>query len=89
MKKDILYILTLTFFLVLSLIGTIWAESNGVWIESKDIRGGTFGSDEQGSTSDFTFINPVDFNSEVEMDTAKVKTIKSNSANGNVVVELG
>jgi hypothetical protein len=41
--------------------GFIWADSNGVWTFAKDIRGGTFGSDEQADTNNFTFINPVYF----------------------------
>lgn len=89
MKRDILYIGLFLTALIISLSGAIWAESNGVWLKAEDLRGGTFGGDEQGVTSNYEFINPVDFNEEVEMDTAKVKTIESNSGNGNVVIQLG
>jgi len=51
-----LMILTLFFFGSL-----VWADSNGIWHDAKDVRGGTFGSDEQDNTSSFSFINPVFF----------------------------
>jgi len=48
--------------LILIFFGSlVWADSNGVWQDAKDVRGGTFGSDEQGNTSSFSFINPVFF----------------------------
>lgn len=51
--------------------GFIWADSNGIWTDAKDIRGGTFGSDEQPDTTNYTFINPVYIND-------KLKSINSN-----------
>ena len=45
--------------------GIIWADTNGVWIFAKDIRGGIFGADEQVSNMNFTFINPVYFGEKI------------------------
>ncbi len=41
--------------------GLVWADSNGIWNEASDLRGGIIGSDEQDVTSNFTFINPIYF----------------------------
>lgn len=75
MKKDFLIyfntISNLFLLMILLLGGIIWADSNGIWTDAKDIRGGTFGSDEQPDTTNFTFINPVYFND-------VLKTINSN-----------
>lgn len=52
----------LVLILSLFIFGVVWADSNGIVYDSKDIRGGVFGSDEQPITS-FGFINPVYINS--------------------------
>ena len=62
----------------------VWADSTGVWHRAEDIRGGTFGGDEQPDTSEYTFINPVNVNS-----TLRANVIASNNANGNVIIQLG
>jgi hypothetical protein len=75
-------ILNFRFFILLSLLFMIpfsFADSDGVFTEAEDIRGGIIGADEQvatfdpdtgdetfGGTINFTFINPVIFNSSVE-----------------------
>jgi hypothetical protein len=67
-KKDFVKNLSLFFngFIVATLFfGVLWADSNGVWTFAKDIRGGTFGSDEQANTNNFTFINPVYFREKI------------------------
>lgn len=56
MKK--LAIISLVF---ISLISLAFADSNGIWHEAADIKGGTFGSDE--SPTSYTFNVPVYFNS--------------------------
>lgn len=62
MKKILLSILA-----TLGLFGAffVFADSNGIWHEAADIRGGVFGSDEQEEGILFSFINPVLFNSKV------------------------
>jgi len=55
---------TITNFLILLILffgGLVWSDTNGVWQYANDTRGGVFGNDEQGFTTDFTFINPVFF----------------------------
>ena len=55
---------TITNVLILSLLvfgGLVWADTNGVWHLTEDIRGGVFAEDEQDVTTDFTFIHPVNF----------------------------
>jgi len=42
----------------------VWADSNGIWHEASDIRGGTFGDDEVAVT-DFRFINDVTFDEKI------------------------
>ena len=39
----------------------VFADTNGVWDRAQDIRGGTFGSDEQDVTTNYTFMDPVYF----------------------------
>lgn len=41
----------------------VYADTNGIWINSEDIRGETFGFDEQNFSGSFTFINPLTINS--------------------------
>lgn len=90
MKKIIKLVASVfTILLVLTLGVFVWAESNGIWHDAKDVRGGIFGEDEPGYNQNYTFANPVDFQDEITANTIKVTTIKSNSANGNVVIQLG
>lgn len=58
------FFLILVIFLSISIVN---ADSNGVWVYSKDIRGGIFGSDEQDFTTNFVFINDVKFNQSVNL----------------------
>lgn len=39
----------------------VYADTNGIWHNVEDIRGGVFGLNEQDIVSNFTFINPVYF----------------------------
>ncbi|MCA9460236.1 MAG: hypothetical protein KC550_06835 [Nanoarchaeota archaeon] len=72
MKKILLLI-------IISLISfsPIYAESNGIWNLAEDIRGGIFALDEQLSTFNFTFINPVYFLTNIEI----FGNVKSDSLN--------
>lgn len=97
--KKSFFTLFIVFMFSLSLV---FCDSNGVWHKSEDVRGGVFGSDEQDLTNKFSFINPVDFNSSVLFNNVvnfkstvkfegevELSIIKSNSGNGNVVIQLG
>lgn len=59
--------LVISMFLVFMSLFAIFADTNGVWHETKDIRGGTFGTDEQDFTSGvgFKFLNFVQFEDKV------------------------
>lgn len=46
----------------------VYSDSNGIWINSGDVRGGIFGNDEQDVTSFFAFVNPVNVNSNLSVD---------------------
>lgn len=81
-NKSILAIIILFIILLMSMF--VYADLNGVWHRAEDVVGGTFGLDEQDVTSNYTFINPVDFDAEI-----KVNTIKSSNTDGNVVIQLG
>ncbi len=41
---------------------SLYADSNGVWINSEDVRAGFFGFDELNSSFNYTFLNPVEIN---------------------------
>ena len=74
MKSKILhfsFILNIIFISLVFLGVFIWADSNGVWHETKDIRVGTFGLDEQDTISSFNFLNPVVFNNDVILNKSK------------------
>jgi len=49
------------FLFVLFFGGLVYADTNGVWQYASDTRGGTFGSDESGFNSAYTFMSPVLF----------------------------
>lgn len=51
-------------FVVCMLMFSVYADTNGIWVYSSDIKGGIFGSDEVGFTN-YTFINDVYFNANV------------------------
>jgi len=54
-RKNIL-VLSMTLnviFVSLFIVGLLWADSNGIWENAKDIRAGTFGSDEGGGNYAF------------------------------------
>ncbi len=74
MKSKLLsfsFILNIIFMSLIFLGAFIWADTNGVWHETKDIRTGTFGSDENDTFSSFYFINPVVFNDEVVLNNSR------------------
>ena len=52
------------FIILLLMTFSAYADSNGVWHKSEDIRPGIFGADE-GISTGFSFINPVSFNEDV------------------------
>lgn len=59
--------LFLTLVVFLFAISSVSGDTDGVWHESEDIRGGVIASDEQDNTESFTFINPVNINSVFEV----------------------
>ena len=63
MKKDNIKNLSLFLngvFITSLFFGMLWAEDiNGIWTLAEDIRGGTFGFDEQHLTTNYTFVNPL------------------------------
>jgi len=82
MKQNKLKITIITL-AIISLFGLVFAaDSNGIWHQAEDILGGVFGADED--VDKYVFQDPVEFNDEIT-----VTTIKSNSATGNVVIQLG
>lgn len=82
-NKILIISLTLNAMFLVSLIvgGIVFADTNGVWHNSEDVRSGTFGTDE--ADGEYVFENPVEFNNEI-----RVNSIKSSSG-GNVVIQLG
>ena len=61
LKTNFNFITNILILLILFFGGLVWSDTNGVWQYANDTRGGVFGNDEQGFTTDFTFINPVFF----------------------------
>ena len=58
-----IYKLVTSFFLILVFSSSlVFAESNGVWHDAADVRGGVFGSDE--GTQEFYFLNRVGINTQ-------------------------
>lgn len=82
MKKLLKFIIPALVFLLI-IINLSFSDTNGVWHNCNDITGGVFGLDEQ-PIANYTFINPVNFKKEI---TANI--IKSNRADGNVIIQLG
>lgn len=69
--------------LLIILGGIIWADSNGVWYNAQDVRGGIFGSDEQPITN-FTFMNNIFINDNLTV-SGYISVLKSvNSSNQSV-----
>lgn len=64
-KQNLSFTLNILFLFLLVFGSIVWADTNGVWHDTKDIRGGIFGSDEQDVTTVYSFINQVLFNSSV------------------------
>jgi hypothetical protein len=78
--------------LILFFGGLVWADSNGIWNEAADLRGGTIGSDEQDVTSNFTFINPVYFTQNLfyknqEIDLRYVNEAQANSITSAMITD--
>ena len=85
MKKLFLVLL-----LSISIVSYAFADSNGIWIDASDIRGGTFGSDEPSATS-YQFNVPVTFTQNliykgVEIDARFVNENQDNSITSNMIV---
>lgn len=81
-------------FLIVSIffMTLVWADSNGIWHNSGDIRGGTFGSDEQDATVNYTFINPLSLQSNVtylgiELDTRYLNEGQTNSITSGMIAD--
>ena len=66
--------LSLVFFLILILFSVVYADTNGIWHHSTDIRGGIFGSDEQPITN-YSFVNNVYFTKTIY--TSKIVDIRN------------
>lgn len=68
----------------------IYADSNGVWTSSSDVRGGVFGSDEQDVTSFYSFVNPVNINSNLTINgyTKSQYYCDENGSNCKTIEEL-
>lgn len=81
------------FFLSILFIGSmIYADSNGVFHQASDVRGGIFGSDEQDVTTSFTFANQVFFNNNIsyfgeDIDERFVNENQANSINSSMIVD--
>ena len=108
MNKDFLtkfnFISNILILFLLIFGGLVWADSNGIWFEAKDILGGVFGADE--ASQNFSFIGEVifdediyisqfikkdDFSFDIE-ETSIFRELEINQfsgENGNVVFVLG
>lgn len=88
---------TIIAILALFFAGAVWADSNGVWVDASDIRGGTFGGDEAAFTANYIFENSVDFNAEITTkditidsdSTLKTDVIESSTPGQSIVIRLG
>ena len=76
MKKEILFSIMISF---VFLTGLVWAD-NEVWNDAKDIRGGTFGDNEQPNALGYTFISNVEFDSSITVKANNLIESKSNSS---------
>lgn len=80
----LLFIFNLTILLSLLVVGFTFADSNGIWESSEEIRTGTFGSNTDFVSGEY------EFNGNgliVQEKTLSVKTISSNS-DGNILIQL-
>jgi hypothetical protein len=82
--------LTLTILMFLGILSLAHADSNGIWIDASDIRGGTFGSDE--TPGSYLFDVPVSFSTTVnyfgvELDTRYVNSGELNSITSAMIVD--
>ncbi len=67
-----------------------YADSNGVWQYASDTRGGTFGSDETGFNSNYTFVNPVYFyTNTIATGLSTFNDLNSNTFNTNSLIVNG
>src|SRR3989339_869725 len=66
-KLNFNFILNMSLFFLLILSSFVWADSNGVWHDAKDVRGGIFGNDEQDVSASlgFRFLNYVQFDENI------------------------
>lgn len=61
-NKNKISIFVITFLMILNInLNFTFADTNGVWHLTNDIRGGTFGTNELDVTTNYTFIHPVYF----------------------------
>lgn len=58
------------FIVIIGLLPTIYADTNGIWVDAKDIRVGTFGSDESGGN--FVFPNNLQVSNTFESSQARI-----------------
>ncbi len=68
-------------FMILILLTSAFADSNGVWHLAQDVRPGIMGSDENATSSltNFTFVNNVYFEDNVDMDSVVANNINTNA----------
>lgn len=66
-KLNLLTIIMLTLVSILAYGSYTYADTNGIWHFAKDIQGGVFGQDEQDVTNYYRFINPVYFDSDINV----------------------
>ncbi len=81
------FYLNLFFIFIFLFGGLIWADSNGVWTLSEDIREGTFGSDELSDPSGFgfRFLSQVLFDNSVILTYNKSCNSLDTDSNGKVI----
>lgn len=59
-----------SFLAILFLAQVLYADNNGIWVDAKDIRAGTFGSDE--SSGNFVFPNNLNVGNTFQASQARV-----------------
>ena len=92
MKKNLSVLMASLGIFLLLIFGIVYADTNGVWHRSEDVRVGTFGNDEGDNSNFYNFINPVGFNSDVfyknvELDLRYINHNDSSIINSSHIVD--
>jgi len=67
-KENFNFISNIILLIIIFLGGIVWADTNGIWHNAEDIKGGIFGYDEQDSVSiGFRFINPLQIDNDFKL----------------------